>query len=642
MPPHGMRHVSPPTIKSVVTTTAPTRSSTKMVQPPPLSATTEAHHHIFHFSLLLIIACLSLVFALLTVRHFLSPSAKQLHVVIASAVALFIGFTTVLMPSVDVYVTSSHVVNSNVLHNMYLILFSITGMWLSASLPFSFFYAKSNPSLPFHHNICNSIQSTGIFLIGIVILLLAGLVFRPGHETWSSEPLTQSWMNNVFDSKHRGTAAILFLTGAFASVGCSGFILYTAYGMATLPLDLIRGYKDPEVERLEVETKLIQIKSRLRKLDKTGKSGDNAASIIKLKHASEIKRQHIRALDQLSDGGGTNLVSCCRLVGSCRIITGSLLLIVTGILTSALILSASDPGLEDASGCGGRSSTSSVGSVSSPASSAGGVTGGIKNVVKLVCQAETGYLGTLLNKPQLYNPFDELLVSLSSSFPLDLIVLSAALAFMFFASLYGVLRLGLRCCVCLSVYRFKRRGTSSSAILILGAVVMFISLSLLVQVPALAPKYATFGQQTVGGTVHCSLSDEAISELHSSGSGVKNEHCTMSQVAVLLVTLAKEFPMYSHIFYVTSWLHAIVVGLSLLYRGFCGGKASNFTDNDFHSISDNNAEDSDVELSSSKQGLLSVDNTEESSWDSGRNKINRSSSSSRFASVLSGRYGSEY
>jgi LMBR1 domain-containing protein 1 len=648
-------------------------TSPSPVVPTPHSP---AHHHHLHTTVLIAIAVTSLVLSLLTVRHFLSPSVRRLHVVVASAGAVFIGFTTILLPSLDVYVTSARVVPPETLQHLYLVLFSMTGVWLSAVLPLSFFFAKSNVNLPLHRRLCNAIQSTGMFIAVLVFLLITGLIFRPGHETWSSEPLTQQWMNNVFDTQHQGTSALLFLTGVLASIGCFGFILYTAYGMATLPLDLIRGYKDSELERLEVETESIQIKSRLRQLEKQ-KKASNRAAVMKLEQALDIKRQHIRALDQLTNGK-----SRVRLIGPCRVIAGSLLLGITCLLTCALMLSASDPGLEDASGCRGSGAAGAAGgggagggaaaagassnSPSAAVAAAGNiVVGSINNVVKLVCQAETGYLGTLLNKPQLFNPFDEVLVYLSSFFPLDLVVLSGALAFMFAASLYGVLRLGLRCCVCLAVYRFKRKGTSSSAILVFGAVAMFISLALLVQVPALAPKYATFGQQTVGGTVHCSLSDEAKESTALNGrpasdlngvmmTGSKNAHCTMSQVAVLLVTLVKEFPIYSHIFYVTSWLHAIVVGLSLLWRSCCGGKASNFTDNDFNVMGgdvDEGDVDSDVELAS-KRGLLSMEEDEmeeDTKWGDGSSRYYSNervgsarggSGRSKFGSVLAGRYGS--
>ena len=576
MPPHSMKHIRSTIIKSPPTTTTTTTTTTIIVA----------------------IIILSTILSLLTVRHFLSPKARQLHVIFTSAGALLIGFTTVLMPTIDVYATATHTIHADFLQTIYIGLFTITGIWLGLMIPFSFFFAKSHTATSLLSRICRTLKSTIIYFMSLVILLLLGLAYRPGHEKWSSEPLTQNWMKSLFDTKHQGISAVLFLTGALATIGCTGFILYTAYGMATLPLDLIHGYKDIELERLEIETEMIKMKSRLRMLDKKGSKTFNRATIArnKLEEAVAIKRQHIRALDQLGEKDTSSSSSfCCRirLVGPCRKAVGFLFLGITFLLTSALILSASDPGLETASGC---TNNNNLNNLNGAAVLKQNITN-LGKVVKLMCQAETGYLGTLLNKPRLLNPFDESLVWLSEWFPLDMIVMSSALAYMFAASLYGILRLGLRCCICLAVYRFKRRQTSSSAMLIFGAVVMVMALALLSQVPALAPKYATFGSQTGTNKLHCSLSDEAIDK----------KECTMSQIAILLVTLVKEFPLYSHIFYLASWLHATVVVLSLLLRICCGGRAANFTDADFSLELLNSEEeednDSDVELASKKSLL---------------------------------------
>jgi LMBR1 domain-containing protein 1 len=579
-------------------------------------------------TLLLILCCASLAI----VRHFLSPKAREIHVVVVTASSLLIGFTTALLPSLDVFVTAKYTQQALFLETVYLGLFTLTGVWLGILIPFSFFFAKSKSSIPLCQRVCAALQRTGIYFLVLVTLLLVGLAFRPGHETWSSEPLSQSWMSHLFDTKHQGTSAILFLTGVLATVGCTGFILYTAYGLATLPLDLIRGYKDPELERLDIETELIKIRSRLRMLDKkrSNTSGHLSTARLKLEDAISIKQQHIRALDQLGDDTNT---SCCRfrLVGPCRAGVGVLLLCVTCFLTSALVLSASDPGLESASGCTTTSTTST--NANSEATAQSDNTRrfpGLGNVVKLVCQAETGYLGTLLNKPRLVNHFDESLVMLSELFPLDMVVMSGALAFMFVASLYGVLRLGLRCCVCLAVYRFKRRQTSSSAMLIFGAVVLVMALALVSQVPALAPKYATFGSQMVRGHVHCSLSDEAEN----------NKHCTMSQIAVLLVTLVKEFPMFSHLFYLTSWLHAAVVILSLLLRGVCGGRAANFTGADFRvsTASGMDDEDSDVELAKQRLIVSDDDDEEEDDDDTWRSRRSNNTRKNSIVKTLGAAY----
>ena len=199
----------------------------------------------------------------------------------------------------------------------------------------------------------------------------------------------------------------------------------------------IRGYKDSELERLEVEMEVTQIQSRMRTLERKSKSrwGSSSsskekqatASLLLLHDALDVKKQHIRALESL-DSNSSSICCCFRCVGSLRLIFGMFLLLLTLTLATSLLLSASDPGFEDASGCGGSSGsgevvvdvdiTAGTAAGNSAAAAAGSSTSstnpatttGIDQVVKLVCEAETGYLGTLLNKPRLFNPFDETLV----------------------------------------------------------------------------------------------------------------------------------------------------------------------------------------------------------------------------------------
>jgi hypothetical protein len=435
--------------------------------------------------------------------------------------------------------------------------------------------------------------------------------------------MTQKWMERVFDTAHQGTEALLFITGIVTSAGFAGVVLYTGYGMASLPLDLLRGYKDPEMERLEAETSLLKIRSQQRVLDRKKSSAGSRrerAMRLKLRQRASIARQHVRALHQLTNRSGATPCASCRVAGPCRKVSGAVLLVLTCLLTAAVLLSANDPGLESAAGCKGGTVAGGGGikvvavSVAGAAGAALSNTDNNNTITRLVCEAESGYLGTLLNKPRLFNPFDEGLVVLSDYFPLDLIAISGALSFMFAASLYGVSRLGLRCCICIAVYRFRRRATSAAAMLVFGAVCILVALALLVQVPVLAPKYATFGPQTVGvDHVHCSLSDDAPHRTATGGSKTGasqgSARCGMSQVAVLLVQMTRGYPIFSHLFFLGSWLFAIVVCLSMVVRGCCGNRAPNFTEFDFDS-SDGVEDDDDVELA---KGLLSGESPPSSS-----------------------------
>ena len=75
----------------------------------------------------------------------------------------------------------------------------------------------------------------------------------------------------------------------------------------------------------------------------------------------------------------------------------------------------------------------------------------------------------------------------------------------------------------------------------------------------------------------------------------------MSQVAVLLVQMTRGYPVFSHLFFLGSWLFAAFVCVSLVARACCGKRAPNFTEFDFDG-SEGVEDDDDVELA---RGLLS-------------------------------------
>jgi hypothetical protein len=160
------------------------------------------------------------------------------------------------------------------------------------------------------------------------------------------------------------------------------------------------------------------------------------------------------------------------------------------------------------------------------------------------------------------------------------------------------------------------------------------------------------------------LSDDVREETSSSAAGAGGgggggaagmvvRKCTMSQVATLLVTLVKEYPVYSHVFYLASLLHVVVIIFSLLYRFCCGHRANNFTDNDFSArrtlldeVEDDEIEEdggeSDLELAS-KQWLMSDEgDTERRGGNSGRSSSSGSSGGGGRGRSIARSLGSTY
>ena len=585
------------------------------------------------FSVSVIVIFLIIIFvSYQTVQYFLKDGPeKHPFVVFTATTSLIVAFACCAMPPFDLYVathvsTSQYKTASDNVKQLYYTIFSTIAGYIGIVIPFTiFFYRQNSNEIGCCQRFASALKRTTMFAAGLLTAFLLGLAFRPGHTKWAKEADTQHWANKLFDTKHAGASAMLFVVGMLSSAGVCAWMTFTAYGLAVIPLNLIRGYRSLEEERLEIETKLLKIKSRERTLEMKRKSSSytseyEKASAIKLKRKSHALKRHTQALQDLQDastfGGGYGALNGCG--KRSKVILGMFLLLVSILITSALLLSANDTGL----GSGVSSNDLKAmghpgGNKNSKATTKGQQANGKGHVPKaclddpngILCAMNTGYLGTLVHKKRMYNPLDHLLVDLASSFPLDLVLLGICLIYLALASFVGLTRMGIRC-LCCSVYSYRKKQSSGTAVLVLSAIFMFISLAIIVQLGSIAPQYTTFGPQHFSddmavpgakGTVkvkRCTLENDlegiVLNEKGVNiGKGMK--HCTMSQVALLLIQMVKIYPIFSHVFFASSWFFVLIFIVSLTCNGMCGKKSPNFLTTDFE-------DDEDIGISLNARG----------------------------------------
>jgi len=99
-----------------------------------------------------------------------------------------------------------------------------------------------------------------------------------------------------------------------------------------------------------------------------------------------------------------------------------------------------------------------------------------------------------LDKPTLPNPIDLMLKEFSKAFPIDFLVFGALTVYMFVCSLSGLVTLGVRIFFW-RLYDIRPRNTAPTALLMGCWMLMFVALSLNMEVLTLSPQYATFGNQ---------------------------------------------------------------------------------------------------------------------------------------------------
>jgi len=156
------------------------------------------------------------------------------------------------------------------------------------------------------------------------------------------------------------------------------------------------------------------------------------------------------------------------------------------------------------------------------------------------------------------NPLDTFLVIISKYFPLDYILLGFIVVYFYFATLSGIVRMGI-CLLCVNLFKIKAGGSKPQALLIATGILMFSLLALNWEILTLAPQYVTYGSQTYfnanNETVQCGLSAPTSS-------------CTMTQIGTIINRMSAKLNFFGIIFYFATWAFIVCFVLGILIAIF--------------------------------------------------------------------------
>jgi LMBR1 domain-containing protein 1 len=158
------------------------------------------------------------------------------------------------------------------------------------------------------------------------------------------------------------------------------------------------------------------------------------------------------------------------------------------------------------------------------------------------CGAKCGFI---LAYPKILNPLDSLLTILQKYFPLDYIIISLLVLYIFFCTLSGIVNIGIRF-LWVHMFTIRRGATAPQGILFATVILMLSVLVLNMEVTTLAPQYAQFGGQlyfnsTTNTTEQCSL---------NAPPGV----CTMTQIGTFVNQISVRMSFFSIIFFYATWV----------------------------------------------------------------------------------------
>jgi len=162
------------------------------------------------------------------------------------------------------------------------------------------------------------------------------------------------------------------------------------------------------------------------------------------------------------------------------------------------------------------------------------------------CGFSCGY--TLTSPMKWLNPIDTFLVIIAQWFPLDYILLGLIVTYFYFATLDGIIHIGIRF-LWILLYKIRAGASKPQGLLIATSFLMFSLLALNMEIMTLAPQYISYGSQTYtdgsGNTQQCNLS-----------ASVGN--CTMTQIGTIVNRISMKLSFFGVVFYFATWVFIVI------------------------------------------------------------------------------------
>jgi len=326
-------------------------------------------------------------------------------------------------------------------------------------------------------------------------------------------------------------------------IGYICWITYTAYGLSAFPIGIIKGKKHITEDTSDITSNLQVTKEKSTAIQSKYLSGAKKMSKKDSEQLDLLKRKE-RVLSRQNarlQGEYTGWRKVWSTLKPFMFIFGILFLLFSILIWISILLTNIDKAANSGQFCG----------------------------------SECGFI---LAYPKIFNPLDFVLTILSKYFPLDYIALGLIIFYIFFTTLSGIIRIGVRF-LWISLYKIRRRSTPPQGLLLASIILMFSILSLNMELTTLAPQYANWGSQTYTNpnstiTVACSLDAPAGA-------------CYMTQIGTIVNRISIRTTFFGIIFFYATWIFIACAFISFFIAAF-KAKSSNVEAHESDSDEDEN------------------------------------------------------
>ena len=512
-----------------------------------------------------VVIALLLAVASVFVYVYQTPRERSATVTIVCIFTLTCLLATVLLLPVDVALVSSTTssrlgrrkdwANQDKVDNIvktlqivYYTLYSLDAVLCLLVVPFTYFWyeeydeaAQEDGSQTVGSRLWGALKYTLVFVFLCLALFLVGF-FVPVARHRQGAHFDLDYFRHLLTENH-GERALVFAVGFLVTIGIITYCIYTAAGMALLPLALIKSAPAVSAPKLAQDTasQLESNRERQRQLEGRAQGNPDGLSSKDRRELEALVREErtlVRRERMAAESSGEGRSWIVRtwikieaIFRPLKLLGGVLLLIIALIIFASMLIT------------------------------------GIDKARNSICGRHCGYV---LANVKIFQPINFILVKSAKIFPIDYVLFTLLVLFFFSASIVGLATIGIRF-LWLTVFRIRKGHSSPQALLIATVMLTLIALALNYSIAMMvAPQYATFGPQTFCDHPprHPGEQPDCTDHIHhiipcseTTNSPAAKNVCTPSMVSQFLNRVTVNFPFFGAVDF---WAQFVFLAVFLL------------------------------------------------------------------------------
>ncbi|KAF4124811.1 hypothetical protein GMORB2_3650 [Geosmithia morbida] len=437
-------------------------------------------------------AALCLVAATITTFTWQTPRERSAIVSFVATLSLTALLATVLLLPVDIALVSAtasstlgakkdwatpervdHILLT--LKIIYYCLYTFDALLCLIVIPFTYFWYEEYDEIEIEEEgrswvsrLWSAAKYTLFFVALVVVLFLLGFFVPAAGGDSDNGHWDLDYYRKLIAQNH-GEKALAFGLGLLITLGTLLYSLYTAAGLALLPISFIKSAPSISAPKFQETTssQLEQNRERQRQIEmrNAGRQGDlprkERRELDALVREEQTLVRRERLASEAQGEGHSKLhrswLKVCAVFRPIKLLGGILLVLLSVLIWVSMLIT------------------------------------GIDKATNSVCKHKCGYI---LGKLHVFQPLNWIFLQSAKAFPIDYVLMALLVLLLFGGSIAGVATVGVRF-LWVTVFQMRRGRTAPQALLMATVMLALMILGINYAVATMmAPQYAMYGTQT--------------------------------------------------------------------------------------------------------------------------------------------------